>query len=169
MTNEPRLNLRLSEEENQRIKEFCDEKGIKSKSKVGKEALNFALNGKSEIDFGIKSDFASEPKKLLEVKDGLSNCPHCAGAILLDPGHDKHEKKIVIQNFIPGYRCNKEECDKIHENDNYSMRPIGICLKCNQFSNRNFGTCPWCNENSIIPISNFKLDEMNIPKSDIGL
>ena len=164
----PRLNIRLSEAENQRIKEFCDEKGIKSKSKVGKEALNFALNGKSEIDFGIKSDFASEPKKPIQVKDGLNNCPHCAGEIVLDPGHDKHEKEIVIQNFIPGYRCNNEECDVIHENDNYSMRPIGICSKCNQFSNRSLGSCSWCNnENSLVSTNDFKLDEMNITKSDL--
>ena len=161
------MNIRLSEAENQRIKEFCDEKGIKSKSKVGKEALNFALNGKSEIDFGIKSDFASEPKKTLEVKDGIGNCPHCAGSVSLDPGHDKHEKEIVIQNFIPGYRCNNEECDVIHENDNYSMRPIGICSKCNQFSNRSTGSCSWCtNENSITPTNDVQLDELNIPKSN---
>ena len=163
----PRLNIRLSEAENQRIKEFCDEKGIKSKSKVGKEALNFALNGKSEIDFGIKSDFASEPKKPIQVKDGLNNCPHCAGEIVLDPGPVKHEKKIVIQNFIPGFRGNHEECDKMHENSNYSMRPIGICSKCNQFSNRSFGSCSWCNnENSLVSTNDFKLDELNIPKSN---
>ena len=68
MPNEPRLNLRLSEQENQRIKDFCAEKGIKSKSKVGKEALNFALNGKSDIDFGIKSDFSKEERKIILLK-----------------------------------------------------------------------------------------------------
>ena len=61
----PRLNIRLSEAENQRIKEFCDEKGIKSKSKVGKEALNLALNGKSDIDFGIAADYSQEPRKTI--------------------------------------------------------------------------------------------------------
>ena len=102
MIKEPRLNLRLSEQENQRIKDFCVEKGIKSKSKVGKEALNFALNGKSDIDFGIKSDFENEPQKALEVSDeGNSKCPHCAGALSLNLNHDKHEKEIVVQSFIP--------------------------------------------------------------------
>ena len=153
MSNEPRLNLRLTEKENQRIKDFCAEKGIKSKSKIGKAALDLALNGKSDIDFGIKSDFTTEPKKTLEVKDGIGNCPHCAGSIGLEPGHDKHEKKIVLQSFIPAFRCNNEECNELHENENYSMRPVGICSKCKQFSNRSFGSCPWCNnENALIPL-----------------
>ncbi|MEK0367751.1 MAG: hypothetical protein QQN45_07475 [Nitrosopumilus sp.] len=168
MANETRLNIRLSEEENKRIKDFCDEKGIKSKSKVGKQALNFVLNGKSDIDFGIKSNFENEPQKELQVSnEGKSKCPHCAGAVSLDPGHEKHEKEIVVQNFIPGFRCNHEECDKIHENSNYLMRPIGICSKCNQFSNRSFGSCSWCNnENSLVSTNDFKLDELNIPKSN---
>ena len=163
----PRLNIRLSEAENQRIKEFCDEKGIKSKSKVGKEALNFALNGKSDIDFGIKPDFENEPKKTLEVKDGIGNCPHCAGSVGLEPGHDKEEKKIVLQSFIPKFRCNNEECNELHENENYSMRPVGICSKCKQFSNRSFGFCPWCcYRDVLIPISDSQLNQMNIPKTD---
>ena len=164
MANETRLNIRLSEKENQRIKDFCDEKGIKSKSKVGKEALNFALNGKSDIDFGIKTDFASEPKKPIEVKDGLSNCPHCAGEIVLDPGQEKYEKKIILQNFIPAFRCINEECNELHENDNYSIRPVGICLKCNQFSNRRSGSCPWCNQiDGLIAITDTQLDHLDIP------
>ncbi len=165
MTNEPRLNLRLTEKENQRIKAFCAEKGIKSKSKVGKEALNLALNGKSDIDFGIKSDFENEPQKALEVSDeGNSKCPHCSGSVSLNPNHDKHEKEIVVQSFIPAFKCNHEECDKIHENPNYSMKPIGICSKCKQFSNRSFGSCPWCtNIDVIIPISDSELSKLKTP------
>ena len=169
--NAPRLNIRLSEAENQRIKEFCDEKGIKSKSKVGKEALNFALNGKSDIDFGIVSDFTKEERKTILFEDDKKirgNCPHCKGKTTLDPEHYKKFQKGVIQNFIPGWRCTVEGCNEFHPNENYTKRPIGRCSKCYQFSNMDSGFCPWCcYRDVLIPISDNQLDQMNIPKPDL--
>jgi len=70
----------------------------------------------------------------------------------------------VVQSFIPKFRCANEECDVLHENENYSIRPVGVCSKCNQFSNRSFGSCPWCRyTNTIMPITDSKLSELNIP------
>ena len=69
-----RVNLRLSDKLKQDLENFCNDKKIKSRSKVCKEALNFCLNNKSEIDFEIKSQNETKPIDI-EVKEKLVTAP----------------------------------------------------------------------------------------------
>jgi len=149
------------------LDKICDDKGIKSRSKVLKSALDLVTNGTCDIDFGITTDYSKEERKTIQFEDDkkiMSNCPHCVGKIRLDPEHYKKFKKMVTQNFIPGWRCSHGDCEELHPNENYSVRPTGICSKCFQFSHKDSGSCPWCGYgNVLVPISDSKLSEMNIP------
>ena len=168
---EKRVNVRLNDEQLESLDKICDEKNIKSRSKVLKSALELVTKGTSDIDFGITTDFTKEGRKTIQFEDDkktTSDCPHCAGKIRLDPVHYKKFKKMVTQNFIPGWRCSHGDCEELHSNENYSIRPTGICSKCYQFSNKNLGSCPWCRYgNVIVPITDSKLDQMNIPYPDV--
>jgi len=164
---ENRVNVRLNDEQIQSLDKICDDKGIKSRSRVLKSALDLVTKGTSDIDFGITTDYTKEERKTIQFEDSkktTSDCPHCAGKIRLDPEHYKKFKKTVTQNFVPGWRCSHKDCEEVHSNENYSMRPVGICSKCYQFSNKNLGSCPWCsNRNTIVPVSDSQLSQMNIP------
>jgi len=166
-----RVNVRLNDEQIASIDKICDDKKIKSRSKVLKSALELVTKGTSDIDFEIVADHSKEPRKTILFEDDKKirgNCPHCKGKTSLDPEHYKKFNKVVQQNFIPKFRCKNEECNEIHSNDNYSIRPIGICSRCYQFSNKNSGSCPWCSfSDAIIPISDSKLTQMNIPYPNV--
>ena len=168
---EYRVNVRLNGIQKEELDKICEEKGIKSKSKVLKSALDLVTKGTSNIDFGISTDYSHKERKIIQFEDDkkiMSNCPHCTGKIRLDPKHYKKFQKTVVQNFIPKYRCVNSDCDELHNNENYSKRPIGMCSKCYQFSNKDSGSCPWCiDNNSIVSISNNKLSEMHIPHPNI--
>ncbi len=142
---ECRVNVRLNDNQKQELNRICEEKGVKSKSKILKSALDLVTKGTSDIDFGIRADYANEERKIIQFEDEkkiLSDCPHCTGKIRLDPEHYKKFQKTVTQNFIPKYRCGNLDCNELHSNENYSKRPIGICSKCKQFSNKDSGFCP---------------------------
>jgi len=162
-----RVNVRFNDSQMESLDRICEEKGIKSRSKMLKSALDLVTKGTSDIDFGIKSDFTKEERKTIQFEDDkkiMSDCPHCTGKIRLDPEHYKKFKKMVTQNFIPGYRCAHGDCKQVHSNENYSTRPAGICSKCYQFSNKDSGSCPWCRyTNTIMSITDSKLSELNIP------
>ncbi len=164
---ECRVNVRFSGNQMEELNRICEEKGVKSKSKILKSALDLVTKGTSDIDFEIKLDFTKEERKMIQFEDEkkiLSDCPHCTGKIRLDPEHYKKFQKKIIQNFIPNFRCESSDCNELHSNENYSKRPIGICSKCYQFSNQDSGSCPWCSDdNSIVPITDSKLSEMSIP------
>ena len=166
---ENRVNVRFNDEQIESLDKICAEKGIKSRSKVLKSALDLVTKGTSDINFGITADFTKEPRKTIQFEDDkkiMSDCPHCQGKIRLDSEHYKKFNKVVPPNFIPKYRCSNEDCNEIHTNDNYSMRPIGICSNCNQFSNRSSGTCSWCSKKySLTPINDSRLDDIGIPRT----
>ena len=163
-----RVNVRFNDEQIQSLDKICDDKGIKSRSKMLKSALALVTKGTSDIDFGINADYSKEERKTIQFEDDkkiMSDCPHCAGKICLDPEHYKKFKKMVTQNFVPGWRCSHGDCEELHSNENYSMRPAGICSKCYQFSNKNSGSCPWCrHSNVIVPIYDSQLNQMNIAR-----
>jgi len=162
-----RVNVRFNDEQMKSLDKICEEKGIKSRSKMLKSVLDLVTKGTSDIDFGITADYTKEPRKTIQFEDDKKirgNCPHCKGKTSLDPEHYKKFKKTVTQNFVPGWRCSHEDCEEVHSNENYSIRPVGICSKCYQFSNKNLGSCPWCsNWNAIVPVSDSQLSQMNIP------
>ena len=140
-----RVNLRLSEKLKQDLEKFCNDKKIKSRSKVCKSALSYCLNGKSEIDFKIKSQN--------EVKPIVTQV--------------KSEKKVVLPSYIPAYHCNVDNCDdeSVHTNENYSQRPSAICSNCNQFARDVKPRCAWClRYNTLKPLTEYQLDSIGIPK-----
>ena len=122
---ENRVNVRFNDNQMQKLDKICEEKGIKSKSKMLKSALELVTNGTSSIDFGITTDFTKEERKTIQFEEDkkiMSNCPHCAGKIRVDSEHYKKFQKRVTQNFIPGWRCNNGECNESHSNENYTLR-----------------------------------------------
>lgn len=144
-----RVNLRLSEKLKQDLEKFCDDKKIKSRSKVCKSALSYCLNGKSEIDFKIKSQNEVKPI-VTEVKT---------------------EKKVVLPNYVPSFHCNVNYCsdDSVHPNENYTQRPSAICSNCNQFAREVKPRCAWClRYNTLQPLTEYQLDKIGIPKPSLN-
>lgn len=171
-----RVNLRLKPEQLKALNEFCEKKNIKSKSKVVKAALDFALTGNSNIDFSenFKIDYSKESRKTLEFdpdKKILTVCPHCDGKVRLDPEHWKKFKHTEIQkvevlpSFIPAFLCSKPQCMEIHANENYKVRPGAHCVNCGQFTkNDSRPVCVWCGkQNTLVQNYPFRLDSFGIP------
>lgn len=167
---ECRVNVRLNGNQKQELNRICEEKGIKSKSKILKSALDLVTKGTSDIDFGIISDYSKESRKILQFEDDkkvLSNCPHCSGKIRLDPKHYKKFKKeiLVIPSYLPGYQCKNETCNKIHTNPKYQVMPKASCNHCFQLAREIKPQCLWCRKfDTLKPITIEKLEEMNIIK-----
>jgi len=163
-----RVNPRLSEQLVEALNQFCEKNNIKSRSKVVKEALAFVLNKKSNIDFGIKTDYVNEKRKTLEFKDEIktrTNCPHCTGRLRLDPELLPIKEKKIIESDTPGYRCGDPSCLKAHPNPNYKEKPKGKCSLCFQFCRTNSGDCPICfSKNAVRPINDFELSRIPNPK-----
>lgn len=144
-----RVNLRLSEKLKQDLEKFCNDKKIKSRSKVCKSALSYCLNGKSEIDFKIKSQ--NEVKPIVTAV--------------------KTEKKVVLPSFIPSFHCKIDNCsnDNVHSNENYTERPSAICSNCNQFAREVKPRCAWClRYNTLKPLTEYQLDNIGIPKPSLN-
>ena len=169
-----RLNIRFKDPLKEDLNKFCIEKNIKSRAKVAKEALDFALNGKSDIPFDIKLDYSEELRKALEFAEGkkiTANCPHCKGKVRLDPEHYKKFKQVEVkvkvrQSFIPGFLCSDLSCLDIHTNPNYQAEPKAYCTNCNQFAkDTSRQVCFWCKrQGTLVDIPMFRLDILGVPK-----
>ena len=163
-----RVNPRLSDELREKLDQFCEKNNIKSRSKVLKEALAFVLNKKSDIDFGIKTDYVNEKRKTLEFKDEIktrTNCPHCTGKLKLDPELLPVKEKKIVESDTPGYRCGDPSCLEAHPNPNYKEKPKGKCVSCWQFCRFDSGDCPICfSKNAVRPINDFDLYRIPNPK-----
>ncbi|GEM_PF-5295021 len=162
---EKRVNLRLNDSQNKALDKLCEDKGIKSRSKVLKSALDLVTKGTSDINFDV--NHSMDETKLLDLQVH-QNCPHCNGKLHLDLENlettKEIETKVVAPSFIPGYRCKFEGCTKVHPNPNYQNRPKGICSVCSQLSLSDNGDCPFCNNiNTLRKIQENELNRLHIP------
>ncbi len=74
--------------------------------------------------------------------------------------------EIKLQSHVPGYRCGPD-CQKLHKNKEYKMRPKGKCNNCSQFSNVEKGACPWCENGEIEKVDEDELDDLEIRRPDV--
>jgi len=165
---ENRVNVRFNDKQIQELDKICEDKGVKSRSKILKSALELVTNGTSDIDFGITADFTKEKRKTIQFEDDkkiLSNCPHCAGKIRLDPEHYKKFQKeiLVLPSHMPGYQCKDATCTEVHTNPRYATRPRAICTICFQLAKEVKPQCVWCRQiNTLKSITPEQLQQMKI-------
>lgn len=100
------------------------------------------------------------------------DCLHCKGKMnieLKNTDPNSQNEKVILQSFVPAFRCSDDAtCGKIHPNENYQNRPLGVCTKCKQFAKNSIGQCSWClSENSLRLLNPAYLDQVGIPKPEL--
>jgi len=69
--------------------------------------------------------------------------------------------KTVLENFIPAYTCKNGKCG-LHNNENYTQLPKGICGNCGQFNLNESGPCRFCGKDEVEELEKEKLEELEI-------
>ncbi len=135
MKSDKKTSVRLPSKKLEQIDGICKDNGNCSRAKVIKCALDFVINGKSEIKFDQKNT------------------------------EQKNKPEVALQSFIPGFRCTETGCIQIHPNPNYKNRVTAYCSRCGQFAKNNIGPCPWCRYLNTLQLVNENwLDQIGIPK-----
>ncbi len=93
---------------------------------------------------------------------GIADPPEVQENIRLRQQMEELKKIPKIQSFIPGARCSNGDCDEIHKNPNYTIRPKGKCRNCDQYSNKKEGKCAWCKQDEIEEIDQDELTDRGI-------